>query len=269
MEIPLLLGRAFNERDGAVAPKVAVVNERFAATHFAAGNPIGHRLWFGEANTGDPIEIVGMTRDAKYTDLRHPTQPTVYVPYQQDVPGQANFEVRTLGEPLAIVAAVRQAVREIDQNLPLFAVKSQADQAQESVARETMFARLSTLLGSIALLLAAIGLYGTMSYAVVRRTAEIGIRMALGAQRTAVIRMVLRDAFVMAALGIAIGVPAALVASRASRTVLDEVLFGLEPSDPIVTGCAGAIVILIAILAGFLPARRAAKVDPLVALRCE
>lgn len=269
MEIPLLLGRTFNERDSAVAPKVAVVNQLFAAKYFAARNPIGHRLRFGGANTDDPVEIVGMTRDAKYTDLRNPTQPTVYVPFQQDVPGQANFEVRTVGDPVALAPAVRQAVRDIDPNLPMFDVKSQTDQAQESMAKETTFARLSTLLGSIALLLAAIGLYGTMSYAVVRRTAEIGIRMALGAQRRAVIAMVLHDTFVMTVAGVAIGVPAALAASRASRTVLDQVLFGVEPNDPIAIGSAAAILVLVATFAGFLPARRASKVDPMVALQCE
>ncbi len=268
MDIPLLLGRAFTERDNAGAPKVAIVNQRFAAKHFAAGNPIGHRLSFG-GDEDEPIEIVGMTRDAKYTDLRSPTQPTIYVPFQQDVPGQANFEVRTDGEPLALATAVRQAIRDIDPNLPLFDVKSQTDQAQESIAKETMFARLSTVLGSIALLLAAIGLYGTMSYTVVRRNAEIGIRMALGAQRSAVIGMVLRDTFVMTATGVAIGIPAALGASRVSRTVLDQVLFGLEPNDPVAIGCAAAILVAVAILAGFVPARRASRVDPIVALQCE
>lgn len=268
MDIPLLLGRTFTERDSGPAPKVAVVNQRFAARYFAAGNPIGHRLRFGGADS-EPIQIVGMTRDAKYTDLRNPTQPTIYIPFQQDVPGQANFEVRSVGDPLALAPAVRQAVRDIDPNLPLFDVKSQTDQAQASIAKETMFARLSTLLGSIALLLSAIGLYGTMSYAVVRRTAEIGIRMALGAQRATVIRMVLRDTLVMTAIGVAIGIPAALGAARASRTVLDQILFGLEPNNPIAIGCAAAILAAVAILAGFVPARRASKVDPLIALQCE
>jgi predicted permease len=269
LEIPLLLGRPFDERDSAVAPKVAIVNQRLAEKYFAAGNPIGRRLWFGGAADADAIEIVGMTRDAKYTDLRSPTQPTIYVPFRQDVPGQANFGVRTVGDPLALVPAVRQAVRDVDPNLPLFDVKSQSAQAEESIAKETTFARLSTLLGSIALLLAAIGLYGTMSYAVVRRTAEIGIRMALGAQRSTVIRMILRDTFVMTAIGIAIGIPAALGASRASREVLDQVLFGLEASDPVAIGCAAAILLAVASAAGFVPARRASRVDPIVTLQCE
>ena len=269
MKIPLLLGRAFHERDTAVAPQVAVVNQVFASRYFAGGTPIGRRFWFGNPNDSEPIEIVGMTRDAKYTDLRNPTRPTIYVPFQQDVPGQVNFEVRTAGDPLTLAPAVRQALREIDPNLPLFEIKSQADQARESVAKETMFARLSTLLGTIALLLAAIGLYGTMSYAVLRRTGEIGIRMALGARRATVIGMVLRDTFAMAAIGIAIGIPAAFAASRASHMVLDEVLFGLEPNDPVTIAGAAAILVSVAMLAGFVPARKASKVDPIIALQSE
>ena len=269
MEIPLLLGRTFDDRDNAAAPKVAVVNQLFAQQYFQGASPIGHRFRFAGARSGEPIEIVGMTRDAKYTDLRNPTHPTIYVPFQQDVPGQANFEVRTTGDPLALAPAVRQAVRDIDPNLPLFEVKSQRDQAQESVAKETTFARLSTLLGSIALLLAAIGLYGTLSYAVVRRTAEIGIRMALGAQRMTVVRMVLRDALVMTVIGLAIGVPAALAASRASRSVLDQVLFGLESNDPAAIGSAVAILLAVAAVAAAVPARRASRVEPLIALRTE
>ena len=269
MKIPLLLGRAFNQRDTAVAPHVAVVNQVFASKYFAGGNPIGRRFWFGDPSDSEPIEIVGMTRDAKYTDLRNPTRPTIYVPFQQDVPGQANFEVRTAGDPLTLAPALRQAVREIDPNLPLFEIKSQVDQARESVAKEMMFARLSTLLGTIALLLAAIGLYGTMSYAVLRRTGEIGIRMALGARGTTVIGMVLRDALAMAAIGIAIGLPAAFAASRASHIVLDEVLFGLEPNDPFTMAAAAAILVSVAMLAGFVPARRASKVDPIIALQHE
>jgi predicted permease len=268
MEMPLLLGRTFRESDSEDAPRVAVVNERFAAQYFAGGNPIGHRLWFGAAN-GEPTEIVGIARDAKYTDLRSPTQPTVYVPFSQDVPGQANFAVRTVGDPLALIPAVRQAAREIDAQVPLFEVKSQIDQAEESLAKEALFARLSTLLGSMALLLAAVGLYGTMSYVVVRRTPEIGIRIALGAERRAIMRMVLGDTFAVVLVGAVFGIPATLLASRAWRDVLDQILFGLQPNDPIITLSAAAILILVAFLAGWVPARTASKVDPMIALQTE
>jgi len=268
MQIPLLLGRTFDDRDSAPTYKVAVVNQRFGSEYFN-GNPIGRRFWFGAEPAGPPIEIVGMTGDAKYTDLREPTHPTIYVPFQQDIPGQANFAVRVDGDALSFVPAVRQAVHDVDPNLPLFDVKSQTDQAQETVAQETTFARLSTLLGSIALLLSAIGLYGTMSYAVERRTAEIGVRMALGAGRAAVVGMVLREAVVIAACGVAIGIPAALAASRAARRVLNEMLFGLGPNDPVAMLTAATILTIVVVMAGYLPARRASRVEPMTALRCE
>jgi predicted permease len=267
MNIPLLLGRPLDERDGAAAPKVAVVNQAFAEKYLPGGGPIGHRFWFGEAKDGDAIEIVGMTRDAKYTDLRAPMAPTIYVPYRQDVPGQVNFEVRTAGDPLALAPAVRQALRDVDPSLPLFDLKSQVDQAQESVSRETTFARLSSAFGTIALLLAAIGLYGTISYGVGRRTAEIGVRMALGAQRTTIARMVLRDALAIAAIGAALGIPAAFAGARVARTVLDDVLFGVRPDNPATLAMAVGILAVTALAAGLVPARRASKVDPMVALR--
>ena len=269
MEIPLLLGRRFDERDRADATNVAVVNERFVATHLAGTNPIGRRLWFGDEASGTPIEIVGMTRDAKYTDLRSPTRPTVYIPFQQDIPGQVNVAVRTAGEAMALAPTVRGAVRELDATLPLFDVRSQTEQVEQSMARETMFARLSTLLAVIAMILSAIGLYGTMAYTVVQRTAEIGVRMALGARRATVIDMVVRQALVMVAIGLAIGVPLTLGAARLAGTVLDPMLFGLERYDPLVISGAAAILVLVALLATLVPARAAARVDPLLALRQE
>jgi len=269
MEIPLLLGRRFDERDRAEATRVAVVNERFVATHLAGTNPIGHRLWFGAAASGTPIEIVGMTRDAKYTDLRSPTKPVVYLPFQQDIPEQVNVAVRTVGEAMVLAPAVRSAMRELDPTLPLFDVRSQAEQVERSIARETMFARFSTLLSVIAMILAAIGLYGTMAYTVVQRTAEIGLRMALGARRAAVVEMVVRQALVLAAIGVAIGVPLTLGAARLAGTVLDQMLFGLEWYNPLVMSGAAAILAMVAIVAALVPARAAARVDPLLALRHE
>jgi predicted permease len=269
MQMPLRLGRTFDQRDSAAAPGVAVVNEAFAATHLAGANPIGHRLWFGDAAPGAAIEIVGMTRDAKYTDLRSPTRPTVYVPIAQDPPGQATVAVRAAGEPMALAGAVRSAVREVDPTLPLFDVKSQAKQVEESLARETMFARFSAVLGTIALLLAAIGLYGTMAYTVVQRTAEIGLRMALGARRATVVDMVVRQALVLAAVGVALGIPLTMGSARLAGTVLDEVLFGLDRSEPWVIGGAAVVLALVAVAAAFVPARTASRVDPLAALRHE
>jgi predicted permease len=269
MEIPLLLGRRFDERDHADATKVAVVNERFAAAYLAGANPIGHRLWFGDGPNGTRIEIVGMTRDAKYTDLRAPHRPTVYIPFQQDVPAQVTVAVRAAGDAMVLAPAVRSAVREIDPMLPLFDVRSQAEQVEQSLARETTFVRFSTLLAAIAMLLAAVGLYGTMAHTVAKRTAEIGLRMALGARRVAVVDMVVRQALLLVAIGLAIGVPLTLGAARLAGTVLDQMLFGLERYDPLVMSAAAAILALVAIVAALVPARAAARVDPLIALRHE
>lgn len=268
MDIPLLLGRAFDDRDQASAPKVAIVNERFVATLLDGDNPIGRRLRMGDGER-EPLEIVGMTRDATYADLRTPIAPTVYVPFMQDVPGQANFAVRTTGDALALAPAIRSAARDVDAALPLFDIRSQTDQLEESLARETMFARLSTVFGLIVVALAAIGLYGTMAYAVAQRTSEIGLRMALGAGRTDVVRMVVRQALVTAVIGVVVGIPLAVAATRAAGTVLADVLFGLSPYDPVVTGGAAALLLAVAMLAAFLPSRTAAHVDPVRALQQE
>ena len=170
---------------------------------------------------------------------------------------------------MGLAPAVRSAVRELDPTLPLFDVRSQAEQVAESIARETMFARFSTLLAVIAMVLAAVGLYGTMAYTVAQRTAEIGLRMALGARRGAVIGMVVRQTLVVAAIGVAIGVPLTVAAGRLAGTVLDQMLFGLGRSDPVVMGGAAAILALVAVVASLMPARAAARVDPLLALRHE
>jgi predicted permease len=269
MEIPLILGRTFSERDSATAPRVAIVNERFAASYLGGANPIGRRFWLGTPDRDRTIEVVGVTHDAKYTDLRTATSPLVYLPLEQDIPGQASFAVRTAGPPLALAPDVREAVRAIDPSLPLFDMKSQADQAAESVAKETLFARLSSMFGGIALLLVAVGLYGTISYAVSQRTAEIGVRMALGAGRATVIGMIVRDALAMTAIGLAIGTPAAMATARASRSVLDSVLFGITPIDPLPIGGSAILLAAVTLLAAAIPARRAASIDPVAALKVE
>ena len=269
LAIPLVLGRAFDERDHASAPHVAVVNRAFAVRYFGGSSPIGQRFWFGTTRDGVPIEIVGMVRDARYADLRSATQPTAYIPLAQDVPGQASFAVRTSGDPLALAPAVRRAVADIDPSLPLFDVRSQREQAQQAMARETLFARLSSLLGGIALLLVAIGLYGTLSYAVLRRTSEIGVRMALGARRITVVGMVLRDALITTVAGLALGLPAAYMAARVAQGILDDLLFGVEARNPLAAAVAAAMLVAVALAASLRPALDASRVDPAVALRAE
>jgi predicted permease len=265
MEMPILFGRSLSPRDDERAPKVAVINQTMARRYFGDENPVGRRFGFGSPETSGQIEVVGVARDAKYTDLRQETPPTFYTPYRQEPPGQVNFAVRTSGDAKAMIASIRQAVREVEQNLPLFDIKTQSEQADESLAGERLFATLSSFFGLLALLLASIGLYGVMSYNVARRTNEIGIRMALGANRIDVIRLVLRETLLLVFTGSIIGMGAAFATTR----LIESMLYGLTPNDPVIISLAVLLLLAVAALAGYLPARRASQVDPMVALRYE
>ena len=194
MGIPLLLGRAFTTKDDLKAPKVAVVNQTFAERYLPGDNPIGQRFSMDIARP-DPIEIIGIVKDAKYTSQREEIPATMYRPWMQ-TPGAINvmtFEVRTTGDPKAYVGAIRQAVRNIEPNLPLNNIKTQIEQADETLSMERLFAKLMSLFGLLAQQLASIGLYGVLAYSVSRRTHEIGIRMALGANRSRMLTMILRQ----------------------------------------------------------------------------
>ena len=262
MEIPVMLGRGFTPRDSETAPKVVVINEAAAKKYFPDQNPIGQR--FGSSiETSDQLEVVGVLRDAKYNSVRDPAPPTMYVPYLQARTGSAVIEVRTAGEPATVTSGVRDAVRRVEPNLPMMDVSTQIEQVERRFQQEKVFAQAYTLFGGLALLVASIGLFGLMSYAVSRRTNEIGIRMALGAQRGDVMRQVLIESMVLVAIGIAIGVAGSLGAGRFVSTLL----FGLAPTDVLTIATATGVMVLVSALAGFLPARRASKVDPMVALR--
>jgi predicted permease len=266
MQIPLLLGRSFNSHDDESAPKVAVINETMARTYFSGSNPVGKIFTVGRRNK-EQIEVVGMVRDAKYSSMRRNTPPTFYTPYSQrptDL-GQMNFEVRTEANPTEMVSAIRLLVQEVDKNLPLFDVKTQSEQVNATLAQERLFARLSSFFGLLALMLACVGLYGLMSYAVARRTHEIGIRMALGAKGGDVLWMVMREILMLVLIGIAIGLPSALAAMQ----LISSMLFGLTATDPVTICVATLFMIAVAAFAGYLPARRASRVDPMVALRYE
>jgi predicted permease len=269
MEIPLLLGRGLTEQDDARAPRVAVVNQAFANAHFPNENPIGKRFGF-EPSKPNEIEIVGIARDAKYTSQRDEIQPTVYQSWRQVLKRMtlATFEVRTVGDPAAAVAGIRQAMHEVDSNLPLSNVRTQVQQADETLAMERMFAKLLTLFGLIAQQLAAIGLYGVMAYVVSQRTHEIGIRMALGADRRKVLMMVVRQGMVLTLVGIAVGLVAAYVLTKYLES-LTSMLFGVEPRDPWTFAVIGILLSIVALVACLVPARRATRVDPLRALRYE
>jgi predicted permease len=268
MGIRLLLGRSIDRRDTSTSPKVAVVNEAMARYFFGEGNPIGRRFSLGsKLDPAKVFEIVGVVENAKYADLR--TDPRMlYIPVAQEESGgvgRAFFEVRTAADPSAFVAAIRSALREIDASLALEGVKTQTQQMDEAATQERMFAELCSFFSLLALGLAAVGLYGLMAYSVGRRTNEIGIRMALGAQRKQVFLMVLRQSVASVALGIVAGLPAAMATTR----LIASQLFGLKPTDPLTLGVATFFMLAVAALAAYLPARRATKVDPMVALRYE
>jgi predicted permease len=268
MGMSLLLGRAVDGRDRGDGPHVAVVNEAMVRQFFPGQNPIGRRFWFGRTpGAGQPIEIVGVVRDAKYASLRAPAPPTAYVPYTQSrVPLAAMvFQVRAAGDPMALVGGIRQVVRRVVPGVPMGDVKTQARQIDDSLGQETMYARLFSFFGLIALLLACVGLYGTMAYALGRRTREIGIRMALGAARARVLRMALVESLVIAVAGVVAG---ALLATAGARYVR-SLLFEVTPLDVPTLAAAVLVMFTVALAAGYLPARRASRLDPLRALREE
>ena len=264
MEIRLLGGRAFTERDTATAPKVVIVNEAAVAKYFANVNPIGQR--FGSSvETSGQNEIVGVVRDVKYDNVRDPAPPTMFVPYLQNRPANASFEVRMAGDPLAAVGAIRETVRRIDPNLPLMNVSTQLEQIERRFLQEKVFAQAYALFGGLAVLLASIGLFGLMSYSVARRTNEIGIRIALGARRQDVLRLVMGESMILVIAGVAIGLAIAAAAGR----FVASLLFGLAPTDVGSMLLAMTIMLLVSAFAGYLPARRAVRVDPIVALHYE
>ena len=264
--IPRLLGRTIGEGDVEGAPKVAVVNQQFVRQFLGSENPIGRRLGLGEEGSGD-IEIVGVVGDAKYFDLRQEAPATLYLACLQDLDrlGDMHFEVRTAGNPMELASAVRRAAQEMDGNLALYGVKSQVDQIKQTLFQERLFARLTSFFGALAALLASVGIYGVMGFAVTRRTREMGIRMALGASRGEIVGMILRETFVLVGIGIVIGVVLTLGTSR----LISSLLYGLKPTDPLTIAVAVLLMVGAAVIAGYVPSRRASQVDPMVALRHE
>src|SRR5215510_5223864 len=257
----ILRGRGFTARDFDRSSSQAVmVNEAFARYYFGEADPIGQRFGYNEA--GDGHEIVGVVKDAKHS-LREPAHPTWYgADFGQ---GATTFQLRTAADPTRIIAAVRKAAREIDSNLPLYNIKTLARQVDESLAQERLISALSGFFGLLSLLLAAIGLYGILAYAVSRRTREIGIRIALGARPGAVLGMVLRQGLILTLLGVGIGLATSFAATR----LLESQLFDVTPTDPVTFVVAPILLLTVALLAGLVPARRATNVDPLIAIRQE
>ena len=271
MGIPLLFGRTFRPQDDAKASRVVVVNQTFATKYFPGENVVGKRFTF-DSSKPDELEIIGVAKDAKYTSQRDEIPPTVYSSYRQERSmGNAVFEVRTAGDPNAVIGALRQAVKEVDPNLPLSNVKTQVEQGDETLRMERLFAKLLTLFGLLAQQLASIGLFGVLAYAVSQRTHEIGIRMALGASRFDVLKMIVRQGMTLAGIGVVLGLIGSYVLTKylESWVNLSQMLFGVKVSDPATYGVIAVLLTLISLVACYVPARRATKVDPLVALRYE
>jgi predicted permease len=267
MEIPLLLGRSFTPRDDEKAPTVAIVTQAFVRRYFAGENPVGRRFQFG-ANANAPataIEIVGVARDAKYTTLREAENVTIYLPAPQMLDGVANYYVRTVGDPAAVGHALRAAVREIDPTLPVIDLRTQEQQIKRRTSQERLFAQLSGFFGVAALVLACVGLYGLMSYLVLQRTGEMGLRLALGALPGQVLQMVLRESFTLVAVGLVFG----LAAAYSVRRFLESMLFGLTAADPLTYVVVAGVLVAVTLLASLRPAQRAARVDPMIALRAD
>src|SRR5690242_338123 len=265
MQIPILAGREIDDRDQPGSRPVAVISERLARTYFGNENPVGRRITLPDENRD--LEIVGVSANLRYGGLKNEEENamTVFVAVSQLSSDRVTYALRTAGDPLRFVQSVHEIVRNADSRVPVTNVVTQAAEIDRTISRELTFAKLCTGFAVLALLTACVGLYGTMSYNVARQAGEIGIRMTLGAQRGAVVWMVLRRVLLLAVVGLAMSVPGALMASR----LIQSFLFGTQPNDPGTLAMAGAVLLSAAILAGYAPARRASRIDLLVALRHE
>jgi putative ABC transport system permease protein len=268
LRTPLVAGRNFDQDDTRNSQPVAIVNETLARRFFAGMNPIGRqfRTYTRDEKPEPWIQIVGIVKDSKYQKIREEIKPTVFLPASQAPPGAdtEDFEVRTAVAPAALISAMQSAVAEVSPQTPL-AFHTLAEQVDDNLVQERLMATLAGFFGVVALVLAMIGLYGVLAYAVTQRQIEFGIRMALGAEPGSILRLVMRDVVVVLSAGLAIGMAISLVSVR----ILQKLLFGLEPRDPLTIMTAVCVLTVVALFAGYLPARRATRVDPMVALRHE
>jgi predicted permease len=277
LHIPFLAGRGFNASDFKLsasnsaatptsAPTPVIVNQAFVEKYLGKENPLGKQFGESEARGNDArspgYEIIGVVRDAKYSNLRREIHPGMYMPQSA---GGASFELRTAADPQAILPAIREVVSQVSTNLPLFDVKTESVQIDRLLFQERLVARLASFFGLLALVLACVGLYGLLSYEVSRRTREIGIRMALGAHPGSVLKLVLRQGIVLAIAGAAVGIGVALGVTR----YLTSMLYDVHANDPLTMIAVAALLTVVALTACYIPARRAMRVDPMVALRYE
>jgi predicted permease len=262
--IPLLRGRLFNDQDTEKAPLVAIVDKAFVDKHFPGEDPLGRGIDIGNGSDGY-CQIVGVVGSVHHEGLDSNPNPTMYVPYRQDIFSGMWILARTTGDPAQLAGSARQVVRGIDPALPAYNTGPLSETVTESVAQRRFMMLLLTVFAGIALFLAAVGLYGVVAYAVTQRTQEIGVRMAIGARPADVLRMVLGDGLKLAAIGVVLGIGAALALAR----VIESMLFEVEPFDAASYAAVVAVLLAVAALACYVPARRAMRVDPLVALRAE
>ena len=266
MKIPLQAGRAFTAQDAANAPRVAIVNEMMARQYWPEDkSPVGRRIRFGTNEKEPWMTVVGMVRDVRHQNVARPPRPELYVPLEQQPTRAMTLVVRTQREPLSMVAAAREAIWSVDRNQPLYAVRSMEQVVADRVSGEKATAQVMGFLSALALLLAAVGIYGVIAYTVSERTQEIGIRLALGAQPSDILRLVLRQGFVLVAIGVVLGLGVAFGTMR----LLASILVGVAPTDPLTYSANAAFLLLVALLASYIPARRATRVSPVRALRYE
>jgi predicted permease len=263
--IPLVAGRAFDDRDTDRSPRVVIVNESIARRYFGGQNPVGRRLGFPQPDT----EIVGIVRDARTQTLREPPVPMVYRPLDQKSTNTftplTNLEVRVAGDPGRTAASIREAIRRAEPDLLLGDVSPMSQLIVRDLSRERLVAYVALGFGVLALLLASLGLYGVLAYAVVSRTQEFGVRMALGARPIAVMGLVIGQSLRMTIIGLMLGLLGALAGAR----YLSGMLFGVAPTDVTTFGAVAGLFVIVALVAVYIPAYRATRVDPLIALRCE
>lgn len=266
--VPTIIGREIGIQDTASSQRVAVVNESFQKFYFHGENPIGRKIWVDDQKHRDKaMEIVGVVKDTRDTNLNKPMQPHYYMPITQvDEPlGMLQFEIKTLADPATLADTVRADIKSYNPSMPILSVKTLDGLVRSTISSEIIIAKLSSFFGALALVLACIGLYGVMSYTVAGRTKEIGVRIALGAQRGNVLTLVMREAMLLVVIGVAAGMPLAMLCTR----VINSMLFGLSHTDPLSLAIVVVLLVAVGAAASLVPARRATKVDPMVALRYE
>jgi putative ABC transport system permease protein len=284
--VPLVSGRDFTAGDlGPQSPAVCIVNESFVRQFLGSGDPIGRPCYVGRrprlqsvpmpVNTpvqnDTSFQIVAVVQDSRYSNPRGETRPAIFLPFLQTNTGRGQMvlHVRVTGNQGEVVQSIREAVAAVDPVMPMFDVHTLEDEMHAALVQQRLIAMLSTLFGALALLLACVGLYGLLAFATVQRMGEMGIRMALGARRGDVMWLVMRNALMLVAIGMAIGIPAALAAARLASSQISGLLFGLTATDPATIAVAAVALAAVALPAAYLPALRASRVDPMVVLRTE